>query len=175
MPFWIGTVKNCFKNFNRYPPTMSAANLKWHINLYFNPNSLPVSASGNLTEPPPPLLPFYPLAAPTNTLVSLLHSWWKPQCCLKALSYVLFFHSSLCNGDAYRHESGRCRTLHLFLIFFYHFTFPGFPFILYLPDWLGRKGKWCAKILNLAQKGEKGATPTWHMSTDGFPPFSRIQ
>ena len=51
-------------------PTMSTANLKWHINLLFGPDSLPVSTSDNLTRPPLLLLPFFPLAAPVNTLVS---------------------------------------------------------------------------------------------------------
>ena len=39
--------------------TMSTVNLKRQINLYFNP-SLLVSTSANLTQPPPPLLPFFP-------------------------------------------------------------------------------------------------------------------
>jgi hypothetical protein len=50
--------------------TKSTSNLKRHINLYFNPMSLLVSTFDNLTWPPLPLLPFYPLAAPANTLVS---------------------------------------------------------------------------------------------------------
>ena len=51
--------------------TMSAANLKQHINLYFNLDSLLVATLGKLSRPPLPLLPFSPLAAPANTLVSL--------------------------------------------------------------------------------------------------------
>ena len=47
---------------------MSAANLKQHINLYFNPDSVPVSTSGKLTRPTLPLLPFSLLAAPAKTL-----------------------------------------------------------------------------------------------------------
>ena len=44
------------------------------------------------------------------------------------------WHSStvkVCYADIYRHESGRCHTLLPFLTCFYHFTFPGFPFLLY--------------------------------------------
>ena len=52
------------------PPTMSDANLKHHINLYFNPVSLPVSTFDNLTKPPLPLFLFSPLASAANTLVS---------------------------------------------------------------------------------------------------------
>jgi hypothetical protein len=53
------------------PPTLAAANLKRHIHLYLYPDSLPVSSSSNLTQPPPPLLPFCPLVGPANTLVSV--------------------------------------------------------------------------------------------------------
>jgi hypothetical protein len=45
---------------------MSAANLKQHIDLYFNLDGLLV-----LTRPIPALLPFSPLSTPANTLVSL--------------------------------------------------------------------------------------------------------
>ena len=59
---------------HKLPDTMSAANLNGHINLYFNPDSLLLSTSCNLTRSPPPLLPlpFSALVAPANTLVSLL-------------------------------------------------------------------------------------------------------
>ena len=52
--------------------TMSAANLKWHINLYFNPVCLQVSTSGNLTQSLPLLLPFSSLAP---EIVSPSHLW----------------------------------------------------------------------------------------------------
>ena len=35
-------------------PTISATNLKQHVNLYFKPDSLTVSTSNNLTRLPPP-------------------------------------------------------------------------------------------------------------------------
>ena len=41
-----------FTNSQTPPPTMSTVNLKRHINLYFNPNSLPVSTSDNLSVSP---------------------------------------------------------------------------------------------------------------------------
>ena len=50
---------------------LEIANLKWHINLYFNPDSLLVSISSNLTWPPPTLTFLFPLVATANTLVSL--------------------------------------------------------------------------------------------------------
>jgi len=52
-------------------PTVSTTKLKWHINLYLNPVNLPESIFDNFTRPPPLLLPYSPLAAPANTLVSL--------------------------------------------------------------------------------------------------------
>ena len=65
-------------------PTMFTANMKWHINLFWNPTNSQVSTSVNLTWPPLPLLPVCPLAAPPNTLVTLLYSWWKAQRWLKS-------------------------------------------------------------------------------------------
>ena len=88
---------------------MSVANLKRHINLYFNPNSLPVSTSGNLTLPPPLLLTFSP---PANTLVSLLLRLMKAK--VLAESSFIFSLDSLCYANVYRCESGRCRTLPFF-------------------------------------------------------------
>ena len=44
----------------------------------------------------------------------------------------IFSPGSLRHDDVYRHESGRCRSLTFFLKYFYHFTFPGFPFIFTL-------------------------------------------
>ena len=101
-----------------------------HINLYFNPDSLPVSTFDNLTWPPPPLLPFSPLAAPANTLISIHIQLMKATLLEESSLYFIFSPGSLCYSDVYRRESGRCHTLPFFLTFFYHFTFPGFPFIL---------------------------------------------
>lgn len=42
------------------------------------------------------------------------------------LTFISFF-----NFFFYRHESGRCRTLVAFIIYFYNFTFPGFPLFKY--------------------------------------------
>ena len=67
-------------------------NLKQHINLYFNPDNFPVSTSGNLTWPLPPVLPFTSSATSANTLVSLLQQLMKPQFWLKA---PLSFHRNL--------------------------------------------------------------------------------
>ena len=103
---------------------------EWHINLYFNRDSLPVSTSGNLTRPHPLLLPFSPLAAPANTLISIHIQLMKATLLEESSLYFIFSPGSLCSSDVYGHESGRCRTFPFFLTFFYHFTFPGFPFIL---------------------------------------------
>ena len=65
---------------------MSAAHLKWHIILYFNPDSLPVSTFDNLTQPHLTLLPYSPLAAPANSLVSLRLQL------MKATPYISSFH-----------------------------------------------------------------------------------
>ena len=46
-----------------------------------------------------------------------------------SILYLIFSLPSLRYRDVYRCESGRCRSLP-FLAFFYHFTFPGFHFIL---------------------------------------------
>ena len=52
------------------------------------------------------------------------------QCWLKALEIYPISLGSVCFSNVYRHESGRCHSLSFILIYFYHFTFPGFPFIL---------------------------------------------
>ena len=94
-------------------PNMSAANLKWHINLYFNPVSLPVSTFQSLTLLSPPLLPLP--AAPANTLVSLL--LMKATVLAKSSFYFIFSPGYVCYCDVYRSESGKCCTLP-FLTFF---------------------------------------------------------
>ena len=69
------------------------------------------------------------LSASIVTFISwrgrLLFSWWKPQCWLKAPVFDLFSSWSV-----YGQQPGRCRSPSFFLTYFYHFTFPGFPFIL---------------------------------------------
>jgi hypothetical protein len=73
---------------------MSATSLKQHINLYFNPDSLPVSTSAYHTQPPSPLLPFSPLVAPDNTFVSVYLQLMKAtvlaECSILYLIFSLF-------------------------------------------------------------------------------------
>ena len=96
-------------------PTMSTVNLKQHINLYFNLDSLPVTTFDNLTWPPPLLLPFSPIAAPANTWVSLRLQLMKATVLAESSLYFIFSLGSLCSSHVYRHESGRCCTLPFFL------------------------------------------------------------
>ena len=94
-------------------------NLKQYINLYFKPDSFPTSTSSNLSQPPPLLLPFFLLATPANTLVSLCLQLMEAK--LMAESFILYFIFSLRflhYSDVYRCESGRCRTLPFLLTFF---------------------------------------------------------
>ena len=72
------------------PLTMSATNLKSHINLFLNPVSLLVSTFNNLSRPPPVLFQFSSLLVSANALVSLVYSWWKPQYWMKA-PYISHF------------------------------------------------------------------------------------
>ena len=83
----------------------------------------PHLASLTLTSPSP-------LAAPANTLVSLCLLLTKATVLAQSSSHFIFSSGYLRYCEVYIHESGRCRTLPLFLTFFYYFTFPGFPFIL---------------------------------------------
>ena len=77
-----------FTNSQMSALTMSATNLKWYINFYCNPISLPVSIFDNLARLIHPYFPFPILMATAHTLVSLLYSWWKPQCWLKKAPYI---------------------------------------------------------------------------------------
>jgi hypothetical protein len=99
---------------NKLLDAMCTANLKWHIKLYFNPNNLQVSTSNNLTWLPPPLLPFFTLTAPTNTLVSLCLQLMKATVLAKSSLYFIFLLGSLCSSNVYRHESSRCCTFPYF-------------------------------------------------------------
>ena len=54
------------QNSRMRPPTMSAANMKRHINSSSNPAKSPVSTFDSLTRPPPLLLYSFPVAAPTT-------------------------------------------------------------------------------------------------------------
>ena len=112
------------------PLTMSAANMKWRIYSFWNSANSQVSTSYNLTGPPPPLLPVFPLAAPPNTGVSLPLQLMKAA--VPAESYTLYPLSlqSAYSGDVFFQQPGSSRSLSLFLIYFYHFIFPGFPFVL---------------------------------------------
>ena len=111
---WNASLSMSFTNSRMLLLTMSAANLKWHINLYYNPVSLLVSSFDNLTQPPPPLLPFHLLWHLLTLWSVYIYSWWKPQC-----SWKLFIFSPgyLRYCDVYRCESGRCCTLPFFLTF----------------------------------------------------------
>ena len=62
--------------------------LKWHINFYLNPVSLPVSTFNNLTRSPPPLLPFSTQATPA--LVSLRLELMKATVGWELLIFNLF-------------------------------------------------------------------------------------
>ena len=73
---------------------------------------------------PNPISSFFRNASPSASIANESHSvGWK----------FLIFHQFLlglfCYSDIYRFESGRCRSLPFFNIFYY-FPFPGFPFIL---------------------------------------------
>ena len=60
-----------------------------------------------------------------------LFNWWKPQCWLKAPIYI-FFCRHLCTPAMFTNSSQVDVAL-----FFYHFTFPGFPFIfIFIIFWL---------------------------------------
>ena len=84
-------------------PTTSAANMKWHINWFWNPANSQVSTSDNVTGPPPPF-PFSPLAAPANSLPLQL---MKAIVLLRA-PYIFFPSGSFCSSQ----------TLPFFFIFF---------------------------------------------------------
>ena len=75
-------------------PTMSAANMKLHINLSLNFANSSVSTFYSLTWPPHPFFSFPPLAAPANTLVSLLLQLMKGTV-LAESSYFINFHHAL--------------------------------------------------------------------------------
>ena len=60
------------------------------------------------------------------------YSWWKLQCWLKA---PLSFHRGVNAMQMSTDLSGRFRTLS-FLTYFYHVTFPGFPFVLIFYIWV---------------------------------------
>ena len=65
-----------------------------------------------------PLLSFFLLAAPANTLVSLHLQLMKPTVLTESSLYFIFSLGSLCHSNVYRHESGRSHTLPFFLTFF---------------------------------------------------------
>ena len=75
-------------------PIMSAANMKRHINSFWNPAHSQVSTSNSLIQPPPPLLPTSPLAAPANILVSLLLQLMKATVLAESSEYI-HFHCDL--------------------------------------------------------------------------------
>ena len=84
-------------------------------NSYFNPDISRYQHTINLTWLPPPLLPFSLLVAPANIMVSLPLQLMKATM-LAAESFLFFFQNY---EDIYRHESGRCRTLLPFVIYFF--------------------------------------------------------
>ena len=91
--------------------------LKQLINLYFNPDSLLVSTSDNLTRTPPPLFPFFSLVALANTLASLRLQLMKATMLAESSTYFIFSPGSLHSRDVYRRESGRRCTCSFFLTF----------------------------------------------------------
>jgi hypothetical protein len=74
--------------------TMSATNMKQHINSFLNPTNLPVSTFDSLTWHPPPLLPVCPLVVFANTLDSLLLQLMKATVLAKS-SLFIYFHQAL--------------------------------------------------------------------------------
>ena len=80
---------------------------------------------------------------------------------LIALSYInIFSLGSLRYGDVYKCKPGRYRTLPFFLIFFYHFTFPGFPFILI------NLCKDISLVVNIGKTKYMEAEPHWDMEAN---------
>ena len=69
-------------------------------NLYFNPDSFPVTTKGNVTRLPPH--PYF-LSPPYQHLLTLWSvyfcSWWKQQCWLKATNLYLFTVICRCYTD----------------------------------------------------------------------------
>ena len=91
--------------------TMSPANLKWHTNSYFNPDSLLVLTPGNLSWPPPPPLPFssqqhlLTLGQSISTSKESHTVGWK----LLISIFSLIFLSSV---NVCRYKLGGCHTFH---------------------------------------------------------------
>ena len=81
------------------------------------PSVFRYKTSNNLTRPPLPLLPFFPLATPANTLVSLRLQSMKATVLAESSLYFTVSPDSLCFSNVYRHESCRCRILPFFLAF----------------------------------------------------------
>ena len=89
-----------------------------------------VSTSDSLTRPLLPLLPILPLAAPANTLVSLPIQLMKATVLTESSEYI-HFHHDLSAPTMSTDMSQVGVALFLSLQYnFYHFTFPGLPFIL---------------------------------------------
>jgi hypothetical protein len=75
---------------------IGSANLKQLNNLYFNPDSFPVSTSSNLTHPSPSLLPLTLLATPANSLISVRLQLLKATVLAESsILYMLTFHRVL--------------------------------------------------------------------------------
>ena len=113
-------------------PTMSTTNLKWHIiNFFSNPDYPQVSTSDNLIRAPLPLLPFTPLAAPANILVSLRIQLIKVTVLDENSIYFIFSLGFLRSSSVYRYKSGRgCHTLPFFFTFFLSFHLSKFSFYI---------------------------------------------
>ena len=63
--------------------------------MYFNPDYHLVSTSDNLTRPSPPLLPFFPLMALANTLLSLCLQLIKATVPAESYMLSIIFHRHL--------------------------------------------------------------------------------
>ena len=79
-----------------------------------------------------PSLIFFLLAAPPNIMASLFPQLRQPQCWLRAWLVFVFTLIIWHCTHIYRHESDRWCDILPFVTYFYHSTFPGFPFILIL-------------------------------------------
>ena len=79
---------------------------------------------------PAPLLPFFPLVTPANTLVSLLQHLMKASVLADSSIYFIFSAASLHSSYVYRCELSRCYNLHYFLTLFIISSFQNFLILI---------------------------------------------
>ena len=140
-PTWLTSVRHhCSRespvkrwNIRSFQPTL------WHSSV--------IDIHSSLTWPPPLLLPFFPLAAPANTLVSLHLQLMKATVLAESTLYFIFSLGSLHSSDIYRWKSGTCRTLPFFLTFYlsrFSFYIKTYRWnILTWIEWLCLSGNMC--------------------------------